>query len=405
MSKTILISFLGTGAVDDKRQYRTAKYAIDEKQYESSFVASVIAEHFDVPNQIIIGTAKSMWEELYRYYSEKNSAGLDEDFYLNLSTLIDYSDHKTDLETYQVDFKVIEKAIGGNSKCILIPYGLNQNEQLDIFRRISKTFDETIENQDELILDITHSFRSLPLFSTSVINYLNDVKSKNAKITKVLYGMLDAMREFENVAPIIDITSTIEINQWSKAAYSFKEYGKGYLLADLLGGKEADMLRIFSDSVGINYLSEIKTRLTNFKNLAESEIENEFAKIVLPQVLNALVDKLQKAGNTHHHFQFELAKWHFEKKNYGAAFIVFVECIISYVCDLEKLDWKQFDDREKAKICINKYSDIFKIYYKANLSRKNIAHNLSKRPDSMAKDIELLSTKISEFEKIILSKR
>lgn len=405
MSKKILISFLGTGPTNEKREYRKATYTIDEKQYHSTFVASVIGQHFEISNQIIIGTVKSMWEELYRYYSEKNNKEINDDYYLNFSGLIDNSDHKTSIDAYDVDFKVIENAIGGQSKCVLIPYGLNQNEQLEIFRRISQTFDEVIEQNDEIILDITHSFRSLPLFSTSVINYLNDVKDKKAVVSKVLYGMLDAMREFNDIAPIIDITSTIELNQWSKAAYAFKEYGKGYLLADLLGGDEAKIINLFSDAVGINYLSEIKVRLTNFQQLAQQEIKNEFAKIILPQVMEEFVSKLQKAGNSHHQFQFELAKWHYEKKNFGAAFIVFVESLITYVCFLEDLDWKQHSLREVAKKKIANHAEISSIYQKVNLPRKNIAHNLSKRPDSMGKDIELLKTKIHEFEKLIYSKK
>ncbi len=405
MSKNILISFLGTGQTNDKREYRKAAYSIDGKTYSSTFVASVIAENFNIPNQVIIGTAKSMWEELYRYYIEKNNLTIDEDFYINLSTIIDNSDNNTDLEKYPVDFKLIEDALGGNSKCVLIPYGLNKVEQIDIFRRISKTLDEVIEKNDHLVLDITHSFRSLSLFSTSVINYLNDVRGKNAKIRKVLYGMLDAMGEFDNIAPIIDITSTIELNEWSKAAYTFKEYGKGYLLADLLDGKEAETIRLFSDAIGINYMNEIKVRLTNFQHLSESEIKNEFAKWLLPAVLNEFVQRLQKAGNRQSQFQFELAKWHYEKKNYDAAYIVFVESLVTFGCELSNLDWKQKNHRDQIKQNIANYKDISQIYSKVSTPRNNIAHNLNKRPDSMKKDIELLSEKMREFEKVIYSKK
>ena len=399
----ILISFLGTGRPDDHREYRKATYSIDTNKYDSSFVASVIATHFDIKKHIIVGTVKSMWEELYRYYCEKNDLEINDEFYFSLATKIDSSNHSTEIDKYDTDFSYIEQAIGGNSKCVLIPYGLNQKEQIDIFRRISIAFDESINSNDEIILDITHSFRSLPLFTTSILNYLKEVKNKNIKISKVLYGMLDAMSEFNNIAPIIDISSSIEINEWSKAAHAFKEYGKGYLLADLLEGKEAETIRLFSDAIGINYMSEIKVRLTNFQELSESEIKNEFAKWLLPSVLSSFVKKLQKAGNKQSQFQFELAKWHNEKRNYDAAYIVFVECIITYICEIENFDWKQHNLREEAKKKISNHSVIHKIYQKVNIPRKNIAHNLSKRPDSMKKDIQLLSEKIKEFEKIIHS--
>lgn len=398
--KTILISFLGTGSARE-RQYRKAKYSIEGKvlEREVPFVSSLISEHFKVDKQLIIGTAKSMWEELYRYTCEQKNLDLDEDFYISLSDEIQTKNHQSALDFFEVS--KIETVLGNDSKCVMIPYGLNEPEQQIIFNRIEQALEGILENDSEIILDITHSFRSLPLFSTSVISYLNNVKDKKSKIVRVLYGMLDAIGEFDGVAPIVDITNTVVLNDWSTAAHAFKEYGKGYMLAALIGGKEAEMIRIFSDAVGINYMSEIQTRLTNFQQLSDAEIENEFGKRILPQVLKSFTQRLQKAGNKQYHFQFELAKWHFEKKNFSASFLVFVESIISYVCELEKLDWKQQKNRVEAKKHILKHKKIQAIYQKVNIPRTNIAHNLSKRPDSMKKDIEMLEEQLKAFGKII----
>jgi CRISPR-associated Csx2 family protein len=404
MSRTILISFLGTGPVEN-RSYRKTKYSLNGKQLEreASFVSSLISEHFHVDKQLIIGTVKSMWEELYRHYCEQKDVTLDEDYYITLSDEISNKNHTSELDYF--DISKIEAILGGDSKCVMIPYGLNEFEQQIIFNRIEKALDEILENNSEIILDITHSFRSLPLFSTSVISYLNNVKDKKSKIVKVLYGMLDAIREFDGIAPIVDITNTVTLNNWSTAAHAFKEYGKGYMLADLLGGREADLIRIFSDAVGINYMSEIQTRLANFQELSNSEIENEFGKRILPQVLKSFTQRLQKTGNRQFHFQFELAKWYYEIQNFAAAYLVFVECLISYVCYLENLEWKQQAHRDEAKKRIGKYKELKSIYVKVNNPRTNIAHNLSKRTDSMKKDIDLLAEKLKEFEKIIIVRR
>jgi CRISPR-associated Csx2 family protein len=400
MKNKILISFLGTGNTE-KRDYRHVKYSIDNNTYESPFVSAVISQHYNITDRIIIGTARSMWEELYRYTCVKNQVAIDEDYYFGLADFVIKSNHKTELN--QIDLGPIEKCLGGKSKCVLIPYGLNLEEQFQIFNKISSSLDNTLELNDQIILDITHSFRSLPLYSTAVINYLNDVHEKKAKVTHVLYGMLDAMSEFDNIAPIIDVSSTVELNQWSKAAFAFREYGKGYLLADLLEGKESEMIVTFSDAIGINYLSEIKSRLPNFQSLSKQEIKNEFAKWLLPSVMSSFVDRLQKVGQIQHLFQFELAKWHYEKKNYSAAFIVFVESLITYVCYIKKLDWKSQKNRDEAKMHINKNESLKLIYKQSNDARRNIAHNLSRRPDSMKMDIKTLGDNLKKA-KIILYK-
>lgn len=100
-----------------------------------------------------------MWEELYRNFQEINQLQIDEDFYLNLAQLIDASNHKTDIEDCAIDFGLIEQALGGQSKCVLLPYGLDQEEQILIFNRIEAALDEVLDSDTEIILDITHSFR------------------------------------------------------------------------------------------------------------------------------------------------------------------------------------------------------------------------------------------------------
>lgn len=54
----ILITPLGAGAAN--REYRKATYKLDEQQYESSFIASVLYKHLQLDGIIFIGTIKSM---------------------------------------------------------------------------------------------------------------------------------------------------------------------------------------------------------------------------------------------------------------------------------------------------------------------------------------------------------
>src|SRR5690554_5919268 len=143
MSKT-LISFLGTGGKLNKegqviREYRTAKYSIEGKfAGESSFVTSVLMDHFAIDNLILIGTVKSMWEEAYRYFCEKNNRPIDVDYYVELSDQIDRANYQTSLS--ELSLKPLEESLGKNLKVVVIPYGLNKAEQVVIFKSLSETF-------------------------------------------------------------------------------------------------------------------------------------------------------------------------------------------------------------------------------------------------------------------------
>ena len=79
----ILISSLGAGSVtgvteNSIRKYRTTTYRIDGKDYQDSFVASVLYKHLKLDGIIFIGTVKSIWEEVYSFfYQERYNLSLD----------------------------------------------------------------------------------------------------------------------------------------------------------------------------------------------------------------------------------------------------------------------------------------------------------------------------------------
>jgi len=79
----ILISPLGTGPAENndisKREYTEAEYKFQDsgKTYKTSFIAAALSDHLQVDKLYLIGTSKSMWEEVYRYFSTaiKQSGG------------------------------------------------------------------------------------------------------------------------------------------------------------------------------------------------------------------------------------------------------------------------------------------------------------------------------------------
>ena len=74
MSK-ILISPLGVGKLDHdsaKREYLEAKYRFNNKkssEYKTPFVSAAIAQHLNIDKMILVGTSKSMWEEVCLLYT------------------------------------------------------------------------------------------------------------------------------------------------------------------------------------------------------------------------------------------------------------------------------------------------------------------------------------------------
>lgn len=113
--------------------------------------------------------------------------------------------------------------IADRVECVKIPDMKNEAEIWDVFGKIYDCIDE----KDDLVFDITHSFRSIPMLAVTVINYAKVLKQ--CHLEAVYYGAYDAednsVEEGKKCAPIIDLTTFNEILEWTYAADSFVNYG------------------------------------------------------------------------------------------------------------------------------------------------------------------------------------
>ena len=112
---------------------------------------------------------------------------------------------------------------------IYIDEGFSENEIWSIFNTIYNK----LEDEDEIYFDVTHAFRSIPLFSTILFNFARFMK--NVTVKAVYYGAFEKLgsayvvREMEvknRIAPIIDLTHLVKLQNFTQVASGFVEYGK-----------------------------------------------------------------------------------------------------------------------------------------------------------------------------------
>jgi len=385
----ILISPLGVGgrfksadgSDTSEREYKNADYKISDKIYPGSrFVASVLCEHFQLDGIIFIGTVKSMWEEVYRFFCEKNHVDIDENYWFNLAQQIDKLNYNSSLDS--LDLSKVRDVLGDPSQCILTKYGLDEIELWENFDKIIHVI-KSLRNGDELYLDITHSFRSLSLFQFLAITFINDLLSeKEIKISGVYYGMLDVSTEL-GYTPIVDLKSLFDITSWIKGAYSLKNYGNGELIAELLKlqGEEDLSNRIYqvSQAVNINYVNAIKQ--------CSSELNSSLSKIIqnkpfnhIKNILHDFVAKFTRGSKSEADFQLELAGWYFDNHRYATGYITLAEAIITYACEIKGKDIRAIQYRQDMKKLLHKpesrHYKLAEIYKKVDKIRNSVAHAL-----------------------------
>lgn len=356
----ILISFVGTGSLQQKekqghsylaseRQYKPATYHIDDDNIgEYPFVAAALTKYHNIDKVILVGTVHSMWEEVYKYFSEQNKIELDEDAFFEIAEHCDNATNESELVIPHKD--KIEQAIGPDSSIMLIRYGLNEKEITDNIG-IVLGLNDLINTGDELIVDVTHSFRSLPIFIMNLLLYLTNVSSKRPKISHIYYGMLE-MSHTLNYAPIVDLKKILELNKWIVGASAFKNYGNAYMISELLQGVNTNLgneLKQFSDLLNLNHLDQIEKEVEKLKTMKNIEYNDPLPELTVKPVINDFLKKFGTTKGNHALFQYNLAKWQFDNMNYALALISLSEAILTYACMVAGRDWNDYDNREEIK--------------------------------------------------------
>ncbi|HOD18499.1 MAG TPA: TIGR02221 family CRISPR-associated protein [Candidatus Cloacimonadota bacterium] len=388
MAKVLIFS-LGTGQKKDGG-YRKTNYNIEGKIYrQESLAAKCYCEHYGIEKMFVIGTIKSLWDDLYLQFGGEDEAVLE-----RLYTFKE--EGKITSEELSIVQDQLNNRLGSKgSKCFLIKYGQNEAELLENFSILMQIADN-LTKKDEVYLDITHSFRSLALMSFLMLNYIWEVKNtKNTKNTKnikkkqlvkkVLYAMGELIFESPNpeeaFVPVVDLSLLFDIMQWIKAVSNFQNFGNVQLMADLVDNfknqKLSYDLHDLADSFSLNKLANIRLCLQRLKN--DDLLVKELDKHPITATLKGNVQQMLNRFDLQNlaKFQYDLANWYMDNKAYGLAYLCLAECIISKGCELNGLDEKEIKNREAVKCLLQGHPKRNKKGIAAQLNPKTIPTDIA----------------------------
>lgn len=431
--KRVLITSIGGGNTKEKdgikylKKYTETVYKINGKESKlTTYMPEVVEKEFDVDKTIIIGSTGTMWDNVYKEYCKKNDEKIDRNYVRDLRETERTSDRDTDIK--ELNISKLNEEFVSKVRGIVIKYGLNREEIFENFDSIIKLEEEfDDEHEYEVILDITHSFRSTAFWMFLVMTYLTDVSNKKIKIIEVTYGMYEAKKEVTDPAPIVLLSSFLEILNWIKGASELKQYRNSYYILNELKDSNDDIpedirkeLRNFSNAMNMNYVGSL---LESLKNLADLEKKKEIdnikgpAKHIIPSILKNFINdfNINESDDERKKYllQATLAKWHCEQKRYAMAAININEALANFISN--SLEFNKtgantnvLDPNSKAKnwlrdLCnlpnVNdKYKKYAEVYHHTRRIRNEIAHSLGNEV-KISDDIKLLE----DFSKIIMN--
>ena len=247
-------------------------------------------------------------------------------------------------KSYDAHFANLEKQFLKSGICNIIPLIIGEDMsaegQWEWFEKILKY----IEPGDELTIDLTHGYRSIPIIFSTAINFLQ--KARNIHLKAVYYGVYENVRE-RGYAPIVDMKDFYIINEWADAVSRLVEDADARKMAevaqqtsDFQVGELNDkaLIRAFEDLT--NTVKNVDINNVNKKaNIAINLIKEKekIASVTGRILLNLVLDKFTaisteeplsgKYDRAYFLLQLEIIKLLLEHKLYMQAYTVMREFI------------------------------------------------------------------------------
>jgi CRISPR-associated Csx2 family protein len=242
-----------------------------------------------------------------------------------------------------------------------------KNSPDDIWQ-IFKSVTELLEPGDEVIFDITHSFRSIPIVALISVSYLRIVKE--VKIAGLLYGAYEAKNE-NNETPIFDLLPIVSLLDWTTATDQFIKTGNGESLAKLLTGNGSETDRLANNIQSIAQGLQVLRPMELMKQASVLPENIELATQQISQKVPPFASLLQRVERDYSKFglanpedyqsqakevlwkELEMIKWYEEKGQIVQALSLAREWLPSLLCFKFALDPMEKKNRDEMENLLN----------------------------------------------------
>lgn len=341
MSRKVFISVLGTGFYQPCKYHNDQFTSSETRFIQEATLDSLHAEEWKQEDTILMllteGAKRNNWsneiKERFNTRTQQNEP------YIGLCQILEKKNLTCQIEP------------------ISIPDGKDNEEMWQIF---SLLFD-ALHDEDELYIDLTHSFRYLPMLVLVLSNYSRFLK--NVTVKHLSYGNYEARDINTNVAEIINLLPLAQLQEWTFAAANLLQNGDAKELKNICRRSLTPLLRdkeIHRNSPNISLLRDYADsllaitqamkgcraiQLTNgdlFDDLDNTS--NGLGQIVI-RPMGPIIQKIKSSFS---HFSpspdvmngYQAAFWCYDHQMYQQSLTILHENIVSHICQEAHFDPK-----------------------------------------------------------------
>lgn len=277
-------------------------------------------------------------------------------------------DDKSEGQSYQREglrSRIDSLGLAAQKSNVMIPDGKSVDE-------IWKIFDVIIDNlhdNDEIIFDVTHSFRSIPMLVLVVLNYAKVLK--NIRLSGICYGAFEVLgpqnkaREIplaERKADVFNLTPFVELQDWATAIDRFLKAGDATMAAKLAKSSTGDLEIECAEELAkkmlafTNGLSTCRgkdfARCARQLRIATAACERPNIRPALRHLLTLLEENLNQFPDDEIKSGLAAARWCLDHNLIQQGITILQETVISFLCELAGLDHKNSECRKIAKSAV-----------------------------------------------------
>ena len=124
--------------------------------------------------------------------------------------------------------RILQMNLQASVEQVIIPSGIDENDIWTLFNQI---YDQ-LHEKDKVIFDITHAYRTIPLFAIVVLNYAKIMKE--IQLQGIYYGALETLGSINDAklkspenrrVPIVDYTALDQLLEWTSAIDQYIKTG------------------------------------------------------------------------------------------------------------------------------------------------------------------------------------
>nr|PZN09516.1 MAG: TIGR02221 family CRISPR-associated protein [Caldicoprobacter oshimai] len=269
-------------------------------------------------------------------------------------------------------------------KNVFIPSGNSEEELWKLFDILLAQIDEG----DEIILDITHSFRFLPMLAFIVFSFARIVK--RCEIKGIYYGAFEVLGSTKEVeamdisvrnAPVFDLTPFVVLFDWILGIDRYIATGDASIVERLTRSESGKLSRRIRQDISegklpanpaslfrnSNLLRDLSRAMIEFGNtiftcrgqeLSEAAlklkkaindvVESDAYHYVKPlaYIMDMLKNRFDRFGQDEYVNMLEAVRWCLENNMYQQGLTILEEGLISFACDMYGVDKKEKENRQ-----------------------------------------------------------